>query len=138
MENEDFVKWANENILFVVGHGDPGHEPVEEDDGNGGKRKVCSLYAGLTCEQHQAAMRELTQPPEGLPALKSPEGVPASWWVLPTGEMKEISGADQQSAGKAQEQGDEILKGLGDHLPWKKFEKIQEAFQKGDEALGKG
>lgn len=138
MENEDFVKWANENVIFVVGHRDDGHSPVEEDDGNGGKHKVCPLYPGLTCEQHQKAMQELIDAPEGLPKVKAPEGVPASWWVLPTGEMKEISSVDAQSAGKNEELGDEILKALGDHLPWKKYEKYSEAFHDGDEALEKG
>jgi hypothetical protein len=135
MDNADFVKWANENIVFLVAHSDPGHEEVEEEDAKGEKHKVCSLYPGLTCAQHQEADRDAQNPAEGMPKIPRQNGVPNSWFVSPSGEVKQVEGADQQSAGKTQEIGEVWQKEIGDHVAWKKWEKYQEAFAEGDAAL---
>ena len=102
LENEDFVKFANENIICVVGHNDEGH-PTETEDEKGKKTPGCPLYPGLECKQHRSIMGEVGRPPEGMPKIEMPNGVPNSWLVAPDGTVERIEGADQQSAGKVQE-----------------------------------
>jgi hypothetical protein len=167
MENEDFVKWANENIVVVIAHQDKGHKPESgdakdaknEDPPKDGEPKdgekdgeaapegssegdagdgPCPLYPGLTCSQHQKSGQDLTHPPEGLPKIEAPEGVPASWFIGPNGDVRPVTGANQQSAGKIQEIAEVWQKELGDHVPWKKWEKYQDAFHDGDAAIEKG
>jgi hypothetical protein len=169
MENDDFVKWANENIVVVVAHQDDGHKPespakdAKNDEGDdpdapkddepkpdeepkedggarsdGGADGPCPLYPGLSCAEHRTMGRDLTGPPEGLPKIEAPEGVPSSWLIAPNGEVRPVTGANQQSAGKIQEIAEAWQKDLGDHVPWKKWEKYQAAFQDGDAAVEKG
>ena len=168
MDNDDFIKWANETIVFLVAHHDPkGHkpekdetkneEPAEEGEGGaapapseeapaespgelstGSKDGPCPLYPGLRCSHHETIARDFSNAPEGLPKIPEHEGVPSSWLIAPNGDIKPIEGANQQSAGKIQDIADAWLKDLGDHIPWKKWEKYQEAFRDGDDAVAKG
>ena len=60
-ENDDFVTWANENIVCAVGHNGstskekPDHSPIEETDAKTKEKRpgVCPRYHGLLCEEHQ-------------------------------------------------------------------------------------
>jgi hypothetical protein len=102
-EKPEFIAWANENIVFLVGyggksHGD-GHGAAEgEGEGDGGKKEKketkaaakagdCSLYPGLTCDDHERILKEATQG-EGGPKLDCP-GYPYSYMVAPDGTVEQ-------------------------------------------------
>jgi hypothetical protein len=137
LENEDFVKWANENIVVVVGHNDTGHEAVVED-AKGKKSPGCALYPGLQCKEHADIMNTVGSPAEGLPKIEMPNGVPNSWLVAPDGTVEAIPGADQQSAGKVQELAEAMQKTAGKAILWKDYEKLNDAFAAGAKAVEAG
>jgi hypothetical protein len=137
LENEDFVKYANENIVCVVGHNDEGH-PTETEDEKGKKTPGCPLYPGLDCKQHRSIMGEVGSPPEGMPKITMPGGVPNSWLVAPDGTVEQVSGADQQSAGKVQELAEAMQKKAGKAIGWKDYGKLQEAFEIGTKSTDEG
>jgi hypothetical protein len=137
LENEDFVKWANENIVVAVGHNDTGH-PAEVEDEKGKKTPGCPLYPGLQCKEHQDIMNIVGRPPEGLPKIEMPGGVPNSWLVAPDGTVEQVSGSDQQSAGKVQELAEAMQKKAGKVITWKDYEKLNDAFEAGAKAVEAG
>ena len=137
MESDEFVEWANETIVVCVAHGDKGHDPVEEENAKGEKTKVCPLYPGLTCEQHQQADIDMVNAPEGLPKIKSPDGVPWGCLIAPDGSIHEFDKGGDRIVGKLMETATEVQKPFGDALVWKKYEKIHEAFVDGDAAVEK-
>lgn len=137
LENEDFVKFANENVICVVGHNDTNHE-AEVEDAKGKKSPGCALYPGLQCKQHQDIMGEVGRPPEGMPKIEMPNGVPNSWLVGPDGTVQQVSGADQQSAGKVQELAEALQKTCGKAIGWKDYGKLLESFEAGEKATGSG
>jgi hypothetical protein len=137
LENEDFVKWANENIVVVVGHNDTNH-PAEVEDAKGNKSPGCALYPGLQCKQHQDIMNQVGNPGEGLPKIEMPGGVPNSWLVAPDGTVEAVSGSDQQSAGKVQELAEALQKKAGKVITWKDYEKLNDAFDAGAKAVEAG
>ena len=134
LENKKFVAWANENLVVVIGHTQEDH-PTEHEDAKGKMQPGCPLYRGMTCEEHRAIPRECMSPPEGMPAVKSTNMMPNSWLVTPSGEVTQISGADQQSAGKIEEIVMASQKEAGKHLTWKKYGKYLESFEASDAAL---
>jgi lipopolysaccharide biosynthesis regulator YciM len=75
---------------------------------------------------------------EGLPKIPAKSGVPNSWLVSPSGEVRELEGADQQSAGKIEEIATAWMKEIGDHLTWKRWEQVRESFAEADAAVEKG
>lgn len=137
LENKKFVAWANENIIVVAGQTETEH-PAEIEDAKGKAVPGCSLYPGLTCEQHKAIPGECRRPAEGLPAIEITNMMPNSWLVSPSGEVVQVESAVQQSAGKIEELVAEMQKEHGKPLTWKKYKKYQEAFELGDTALGGG
>jgi hypothetical protein len=134
LENDEFVEWANENVVVVVGHTDENH-PTETEDEKGKKVPGCPVYPGLTCEQHRAMTGECLNPAQGLPKIAVGNGMPNSWLVAPDGTVEAIESADQQVASKIQELIEAIQKKAGKVVPWKKYEKIQQAFEEGDKAV---
>lgn len=137
LDNEDFVKFANENIICVVGHNDTGH-PAEIEDEKGNKTPGCPLYPGLSCKDHQAVNQQVMNPPEGCPKIELPNGVPNSWLVAPDGTVERIESADQQSAGKVQELAEALQKKAGKAIGWKDYSKINDAFEDGAKAVESG
>lgn len=145
LENEDFVTWANENVVTVVGHdGATGenkqHEPVEEKDAKTKEvRQVCPLYEGLTCEEHRNIRREASNPKDDFGKIEIPSGYPNSWMIGPDGVVERIEGKDQQTAGKLEELLTEFQKKYeGKPLAMKKYEAYRKAFAAGDEAIEAG
>lgn len=145
LENEDFLTWANENIVTVVGHdGATGenkqHEPVEVKDAKTKEvSKVCPLYEGLTCEEHQGIRREASNPKDGFGKIEVPSGFPNSWMVGPDGVVERIEPKDQQTAGKVQELLQEFQKKYdGKPLTMKKYEAYRKAMVEGDKAVEDG
>ena len=137
LENKKFMEWANENLIVVVGHTEKEH-PAEVEDEKGEKTPGCSLYPGLTCEQHQAITGQCMAGGEGLPKIDVANTMPNSWLVSPGGEVVKIEPADQQSAGKIEELATEMQKAAGKHVPFKKYEKYLEDFDATDKAVEAG
>ena len=137
LENKNFVEWANENVVVVVGHSETEH-PTEVEDEKGTKTPGCPLYKGLTCEQHRAIVGECRNPGEGLPKLESTNLMPNSWFVTPDGTVTQVEAEAQQVAGKIEELVAEMQKTAGKSLPYKKYEKYLEAFQATDAAITDG
>ncbi len=137
LENEDFVKFANENVICVVGHNDTGHK-AEVEDAKGKMSPGCALYPGMECKQHQDIYSEVGRPPDGMPKIELPNGVPNSWLVGPDGTVQKIEPADQQSAGKVQELLEALQKPAGKAIGWKDYEKLSSAFEAGAKAVEAG
>jgi hypothetical protein len=99
-ENPDFIAWANENIVFLVGYKGKEHGDAKPPvDGEGDKEKApkdakqtakagdCSLYPGLTCDDHERILEEATTG-KGGPKLACP-GYPYSYLVAPDGTFEQ-------------------------------------------------
>jgi hypothetical protein len=103
LENADFIAWANENVVLVVGHKGSQHKPPAAKDskdpktGKGAKDDPapppeepapngaadgCSLYPGLSCAEHEKIMEDATT--GGTPKLEV-KGYPTSYMVAPDG-----------------------------------------------------
>jgi hypothetical protein len=145
LENEDFITWANENIVTVVGHdGATGenkpHESVEfKDPKTKETSQVCPLYEGLTCEEHKAIRREASAPKDDFGKIDVPSGFPNTWMVGPDGVVERVEGKDQSTAGKLEELLTEFQKKYeGKPLTLKKYEAYRKSFTDGDAALEAG
>jgi hypothetical protein len=145
LEDEDFVAWANENVVIVVGHdgatGDkPQHEPVERTDPKTKeKSKVCPLYDGLTCEEHQKIRRDASSPKDGFGKIDVPGGFPNTWMVGPDGVVERIEPKDQQVAKNVEEALVAFQKKYeGKPLGWKKYDAHRKSIADGDAALADG
>jgi hypothetical protein len=141
LENEEFVAWANENVVIVLGHdGATGdnkqHEAKEvEDPKTKEKKKVCPLYDGLTCEEHKAIRQDVAK--DGWGKIDVPSGFPNTWMVGPDGKVERIEGDDQQVAKNVQDALVDFQKKYeGKPLTWKKYEAYRKSFADGDKALG--
>jgi hypothetical protein len=96
-ENPEFIAWANETIVFLVGYGGKDHKaPEAAPEGEEGKAEgtkhapkagECSLYAGLTCDDHERILEEATSG-KGGPKLDCP-GYPYSYMVAPDGTFEQ-------------------------------------------------
>ncbi|MHC5010875.1 MAG: hypothetical protein ACYTG6_08000 [Planctomycetota bacterium] len=135
LENDKFIKWANENILVVVGHTQADHEFEEVESEEGESVKQCLLYPGLTCDQHEAMARDPRSESGDLPTIEHKSGVPNSWLVSPTGEVREIDPQDQQQYKAIIELVEAWQDELGNHLTLSKYEKYRELLAEGDAAI---
>jgi hypothetical protein len=117
-ENADFVAWANENVVFLVGHTGRNHKvtPKKDDgkdkDGKNGdetpkdgapkdgekpepkgdpaagaaKPGECTLYPGITCDEHEKIFADAKEGTGG-PKLEV-KGFPTSYMVAPDGTFE--------------------------------------------------
>ena len=144
LDNEDFIKWANENVVVVVGHrggagGKEQHKPAEEKDAKTGDTKsVCPLYPGLTCAEHEKIRDDAgTGGKDGLAKIDVPSGHPNSWMVGPDGTVEKV---EKQSPSK------EVMEALIAYQKTyaekpvlaKKYAEYLKAFADGDKALEEG
>lgn len=59
LENSEFAEWANEHVVVVVAHAHGSHGTVDvAKPAKGEPRKQCALYPGLTCDQHDQALKD--------------------------------------------------------------------------------
>jgi hypothetical protein len=102
LENADFIAWANENVVMLVGHKGSQHKPPAAKDSKdpktgkdakedpappaepatSGGAAGCSLYPGLACADHEKIMEEATT--TGTPKLEV-KGYPTSFMIAPDG-----------------------------------------------------
>src|SRR5947207_11880682 len=53
LEDSEFIAWANENAIVLVGNQHGGHGEADvAKPAKGEPKKQCKLYPGLTCDQH--------------------------------------------------------------------------------------
>lgn len=145
LENEDFVAWANENVVIVVGHdGATGekkqHEPVKQTNAKTKEEKeICPKYAGLTCAEHKAIRREVGEPKDGLGKIDVPSGFPNTWMVGPDAKVEKLEPKDQQVAKTVQ---DDLVafqkKFEGKPIAWKSYDKLKKSLADADAATEAG
>jgi hypothetical protein len=145
LEDDDFIAWANENVVIVLGHdgavGDKEqHKPVEvTDPKTKEKKEICPLYDGLTCEEHKAIRRDAASPKDGLGKIDIPSGFPNTWMVGPDGTVEKIDPKDQQVAKNVEDALVAFQKKFeGKPLPWKKYDAHRKSISEGDKALEEG
>ena len=141
---DDFVAWANENIVLAVGHNGAthgeDHKPVDQTDPKTKEtHSVCPKYFGLTCEEHQKVHGDAHNPPEGLPKIPEAKGVPNTWIVNPAGEVTEIEGADKDNPKAITDKVTAMLKTASPKpVPYKKWQEYVKAFADADKAVEDG
>lgn len=96
LEAEEFIEWANENVVVLVAHPKGGHKKVDvAKPAKGEPKEQCSLYPGISCDMHDQAFKDLTgkdgpgsskDDKEKKPAPKSKKGEPKE--ELPRAEVK--------------------------------------------------
>jgi hypothetical protein len=94
LENAEFIAWANENVVVVIGHKGSVHAPEKKDPKappapepapeaeTAGAPGECRLYPGLTCAEHEKIMEDATG--SGTPKVEV-KGYPTSYMVAPDG-----------------------------------------------------
>ncbi len=144
LDNEDFITWANENVVVVLGHrggagGKEQHKPAEEKDAKTGDAKpVCPLYPGLTCAEHEKIREDAGNGgKDGIAKIDVPSGHPNSWMIGPDGKVEKI---EKQTPSK------EVMDALIAYqktyaekpVAAKKYGEYRKAFDEGDKALEDG
>ena len=65
LEDPEFVAWANEHVVVLVGHPPGSHKTVDVKKPKPGEPKTqCSLYPGLSCDDHEQAFEDAVEPPK--------------------------------------------------------------------------
>jgi hypothetical protein len=145
LQNDEWVAWANENVVLVVGHdGATGenkqHEPTKITDAKSKEEKeICPLYTGLTCAEHKQIVHDVSSPPDGFGKIDVPGGFPNSWMVGPDGKVEKLEGKD---AGIPKNLEDALVafqkKYDAKPIPAKTWDKLKKALADGDAALEAG
>jgi hypothetical protein len=134
--NKDFIRWSHEAVVMLVAHNELGHEEKKETDSYGNPVKRCTLYPGLSCFEHLDVAVDIDNARgDGLVKVPFLELCPNTWLVLPTGEVKQVSEADQFTAGKIRAQVETLQKDLGAVVPTKGFAALKELAKSADAAL---
>lgn len=118
LEDAEFITWANEHVVLLVGHGRGSHGTIDvAKPAKGEPKKQCALYPGLTCEQHDQILKDTKgggdddkkpapkkkdkdkdrDTPPAFPALKF-DGIPASFVVTPDGKATDHKGDREPGA----------------------------------------
>ncbi len=142
-ENADFISWANENVVFVVGHKGKSHKDAggggdKDKDADGKKSKPakegdCPLYPGITCEEHEKIMEDATGG-KGGPQL-SVKGYPTSYMIAPDGTFEQHR---KDRAVKDLEDGVADFAKKSKVKPSKKYQVYLDALDAGDKAAQGG
>ena len=117
LDDPDFIAWANENVVVLVAHKPTSHKKLEvSKPAKGEPKSQCSVYPGITCDEHDQIFRDLVKEPapkddkDKKPAPKAKKGepkdalpkvdmagFPSSFLISPSGTI-EKHGADRQPA----------------------------------------
>jgi hypothetical protein len=141
-EKDDFIAWANENVVTMVGHngstaGHEDHKPTEVTDPKTKEKKsVCPSYVGITCEEHQACSTDAHSPQGDLPKVPSKEGFPNTYLISPTGDVQEIDGVEKTNPKGIIEKVTALTKKLDTKpIAYKKWQDYHQALVDGDKAV---
>ena len=161
LENEEFIAWANENAVVLVGHPKGSHKSTDvPKPAKGEPKSQCSLYPGISCEQHEKVFADVTgrEPGEGkdddkpkpkprpkkdaakdeppLPTLEV-KGYPTSFVIAPDG-TSEVHKADREP-GACKDGILAVQKKFDENpVPLAKWTEYQKAFADGDKAWKAG
>jgi hypothetical protein len=144
LEAKDFVEWANENVVLVVGHdgatgGKEKHKPLEVKEKEGTK-EACPRYPGLTCAEHEAMRADVAKGVDGFGGkIEVPSGFPNSWMVGPDGTVEAMDKSKSVVAKGCQECLVEFQKKFeGKPLTAKKHGDYRKHLADGDKAADEG
>ena len=146
-DNDDFIAWANENIVVAVGHntstpGNEQHKPVKETDPKTKEeREVCPKYPGLTCEEHKAVATAAEQsPPEGWAKMPESKGIPNNAVFHPDGTVEKLENKDVMVAKTAIDTltAKQPNKKDDKPVPFKKWDAYRKSFEDADKAVADG
>ena len=162
-EDAEFIAWANENVVFLVGYEGKNHktpkaksseggEGGEGKDGKGDKEGAdgdetkakpekkarasghdCVLYPGISCDEHEKIMEDAKEG-KGGPKLEV-KGFPTSYMIAPDGTFEPH---------KADRKVKELEDGVADWTkkkalkPSKKYATYLQAFAEGEKAVDDG
>ena len=130
------MKFAKDKLIVFIVHNERGHDSVEEKDYKGKTRYMCTLYPGISCQDHCAAAVDVDDPrDEFLVKVPFIELCPNSWLVPPVGEPVQIPEAEQFVAGKVQKAVGAMQKKLGETLSTETYEQVRNALQAFDADL---
>jgi hypothetical protein len=171
-DNQEFIAWANENVVFLVGHEGKSHSAYEakpgdkdaKDDKKDGKDEKkdaekpepettkpeaakpeggdesakapaggCSIYAGITCEEHEKVAADAKEGSGG-PKLEF-KGWPTSFMIAPDGTVEKH---ESDRAVKSLEDGVADFTKKKGLKPDKKFLTYLAALDEGDQATADG
>jgi hypothetical protein len=158
-EDPEFLRWAAENVVFLVGYegknhkiswgsgaakkdGDGKDEKGEKDGKDGdeprekpkpGKDGECRLYPGLTCDEHEQVTKDAKEGVGG-PKLEF-RGWPSSFMVAPDGTFEKH---DKDRSVKDLIAGVEDFAKKAKLKPSKKYQGYLTALEDGDKAAEAG
>ena len=157
LEDPEFVTWANENVVVVVAHAHGSHGMVDvAKPAKGDPKKQCSLYPGITCEQHDQVLKDarLADPKDDKgakddkPKKPSPkkkdapppppqfkiEGIPASFVILP--DLSTVDHKSDREPGSCRAFLEEQQKKADEHpIPASKWADVKAAFAEVEKAF---
>lgn len=143
-ENDDFISWANENCVSVVGHNGatPGHEdhkPIKSVDAKTKEEtEICPKYEGLTCAEHQKARQDAENPPEGWEKMPESKGIPINAVFGPDGKVEKIDNSKAMVAKGLIDLLTEHQKKFDKPIPFKKYDLYRKSLAEGDKAVEEG
>ena len=154
-ENAEFVTWANENVVMLVGHPKASHKVLDvAKPAKGEPNKTCSLYPGILCEEHDKIFAEATgrgsdskddkakpkpkpkkdeEPKAAQPKLEV-KGFPSTYVVNPDGTFEKMNG--DREPDKCRSGLEEYQKKLEEHpLTLAKWTEIRKNLADGEKAM---
>lgn len=157
-EDPEFISWANENVVLLVGHPKAGHKSVDvAKPAKGEPKSQCTLYPGISCDDHDAIFKEAAlvaggggdkdkdkpapKPKKGEPKLVLPKmevkGFPSSYMLTPDGKLEKHE-ADRATA-SCRDKLVEFQKAFDEHpIPFSKFADVKKAVDEAEAALKAG
>jgi hypothetical protein len=157
-EDPEFIAWANENVVLLVGHAKAGHKTIDvAKPAKGEPKQQCALYPGITCDDHDTVMKEAAvtaagsadkdkdkpaaKPKKGeaKPVLPKMElkGFPSSFMLTPDGIFEKHE-ADR-ATGSCRDKLIEYQKKFDEHpIPYSKWADVKKGLDEADAALKAG
>lgn len=122
--------------MALVAHNEKGHPETEGTDAYGEQVRRCSLYPGLSCNEHvDAAVDVDTGRDDGLVKVPFQELHPSTWLVAPTGGVTQVPEDDQFLPARIRARVEALQKTLGAAVPAKQGAGLLDLARKADEAL---
>lgn len=157
-ENSEFTSWANENVVLLVGHAKGGHKSMDvAKPAKGEPKSQCSLYPGITCDEHDACLKDAAamsggggdkdkdkpapKAKKGEPKLLLPkmpvEGWPANYVLRPDGTFEKFDGSREPASCRSGLE--EFQKKFDEHaIPFSKYADVKKGLDEADAALKAG
>ena len=111
LEDAEFIAWASDNVVVLVAHKPTSHKKFDvAKPAKGEPKSVCSVYPGMTCDEHNQIFKDLVKEPatkdekdkkptakkkaeakDALP-LVDMAGFPSSFLISPSGTIEKHGG----------------------------------------------